>query len=475
MAGLLGSLESLIPGAAGMSPEDKRALITQGLLSAGLGILSNNQGHYGKAGPAIGAGLMGGLGAINSGAQSLADNRYKQQVMERQMGDPSEFRAMDLMARAAGHAPGSQGYKDFFRRNNGEIARQSSAAIQYRTETGSDGVPRIVAYDPRTVGAQVVGDGTTYGSGVGAPDPQQDFPALASNFGAQITSLQRTPQHNREVGGVPNSQHLTGTAGDFVVPPQAKPGFIAAAQQGGYQAIDEGDHIHLELPPRPLSKPKSTGANPFVGRRKEDEAAAVKAAEKSAELAALPAELQLRTNAAITQAGGTTAASEQAKTDADANRNLPKVEQAADLMLDTIGKLENHPGLSIITGMSGVLDPRNYMRGSRAQGAQALADQIQGQTFLQAYQTLKGGGQITEVEGKKAEAAMARLNTAQSEDDYRLALRDLREVIEAGLVRAQVQATGGQPKAAAAKASSAANAKPGGSLKRFNPATGKIE
>src|SRR5690606_6096170 len=134
-------------------------------------------------------------------------------------------------------------------------------AIQYKEVVGPDGRTRMVAFDPRDVGAQVVGDGTTYGSGVGAPNPQQDFQTLASNFGAQITSLQRTPEHNREVGGVPNSQHLTGTAGDFVVPPQAKPAFIAAAQQGGYQAIDEGDHVHLELPPRPLSKPKSTGVN----------------------------------------------------------------------------------------------------------------------------------------------------------------------------------------------------------------------
>jgi hypothetical protein len=80
---------------------------------------------------------------------------------------------------------------------------------------------------------------------------QQQFASLAGGFpGTQISSMQRTPEHNREVGGVPNSQHIAGTAGDFVVPPQERPQFIAQAQAQGFEAIDEGDHVHLELPPR---------------------------------------------------------------------------------------------------------------------------------------------------------------------------------------------------------------------------------
>lgn len=105
-----------------------------------------------------------------------------------------------------------------------------------------------------------------YGSGQssatgGAPSPQQPSAALGSDHmatfqsltqefpGTQLTSTTRTPEHNREVGGVPNSQHLRGTAGDFVVPQSQKARFMAVAKQQGYEAIDEGDHIHLELPP----------------------------------------------------------------------------------------------------------------------------------------------------------------------------------------------------------------------------------
>lgn len=77
---------------------------------------------------------------------------------------------------------------------------------------------------------------------------QADYKSLANQFGAQITSLTRTPEHNRKVGGVANSQHISGTGGDFVVPGSQKAAFIAAVRARGYEPIDEGDHIHVQLP-----------------------------------------------------------------------------------------------------------------------------------------------------------------------------------------------------------------------------------
>lgn len=46
-------------------------------------------------------------------------------------------------------------------------ARPSSAAITYREVIGPDGRAQLVAVDPRAVGAQIVGSGQQYGSGVG--------------------------------------------------------------------------------------------------------------------------------------------------------------------------------------------------------------------------------------------------------------------------------------------------------------------
>lgn len=71
---------------------------------------------------------------------------------------------------------------------------------------------------------------------------------LAAKYGGTMTSGVRSPQHNAEVGGVPNSQHLTGTASDVVVPADQKQAFIEDAKARGLQPIDEGDHVHLQMP-----------------------------------------------------------------------------------------------------------------------------------------------------------------------------------------------------------------------------------
>lgn len=75
-----------------------------------------------------------------------------------------------------------------------------------------------------------------------------DYQSLADTYGATVTSRTRTPEHNAAVGGVANSQHLRGTAWDYVVPEHNKAAFIADAIRRGYQPIDEGDHVHVQLP-----------------------------------------------------------------------------------------------------------------------------------------------------------------------------------------------------------------------------------
>jgi hypothetical protein len=65
-------------------------------------------------------------------------------------------------------------------------ARPSGAAIQYKEVIGPDGVTRLVAVDPRAVGAHVVGSGETYGTGVGAAHP--GAPSAAPVPGAPPTT-----------------------------------------------------------------------------------------------------------------------------------------------------------------------------------------------------------------------------------------------------------------------------------------------
>lgn len=121
---------------------------------------------------------------------------------------------------------------------------------------------------------------------------------------------------------------------------------------------------------------------------------------------------------------------------------LPQVLAQADNMLGTIDGILNDPALDASTGwlswMQNLPGTDQYRFGQRAL-------QLQGQAFLQAFESLKGGGQITEVEGVKATQAIGRLSTAQSPEDYRAALEELKGLINAAKERAQQRAGTGLP------------------------------
>ena len=72
--------------------------------------------------------------------------------------------------------------------------------------------------------------------------------ALGSHWG-RVTSTYRSPEHNREVGGVPNSYHLLGRAIDIARSAGVNHAMIKAAyQRAGYtlvESLDEGDHSHF--------------------------------------------------------------------------------------------------------------------------------------------------------------------------------------------------------------------------------------
>lgn len=103
-----------------------------------------------------------------------------------------------------------------------------------------------------------VGEGQSLvevGPGSPAPAaPQGDPTSLAAPLtaiGAKVTSGVRSTQHNAEVGGVPNSRHLTGNAADLVPPAGmtlAQLGDEARRRMPGAKVIVESDHVHIEAP-----------------------------------------------------------------------------------------------------------------------------------------------------------------------------------------------------------------------------------
>jgi hypothetical protein len=114
---------------------------------------------------------------------------------------------------------------------------------------------------------------------------------------------------------------------------------------------------------------------------------------------------------------------------AEDGRMSPSDPQA---MVDSIDGILNDPALDRSTGlfsaMQNIPGTEQYRFGTRAR-------QLEGQAFLQAFESLKGAGQITEVEGLKATQAIGRLDTAQQADDYREALNDLRSILTTAQAR----------------------------------------
>lgn len=123
--------------------------------------------------------------------------------------------------------------------------------------------------------------------------------------------------------------------------------------------------------------------------------------------------------------------------------DLPTALQKGQQALTLINEAIDHPGRATATGMSSYFDPRAYLPGTNARDFYARNRQLQGQTFLEAFESLKGGGHITEVEGQKASDAIARLDTSQSDGAYLQALKDLRAIVSRGMQRARQRAGDG--------------------------------
>lgn len=104
-----------------------------------------------------------------------------------------------------------------------------------------------------------------------------------------------------------------------------------------------------------------------------------------------------------------------------------------------IDELLASPGLDSIVGQFDQFRP-SWALGDQGRAALSRLDQLQGGAFLQAFNTLKGGGAITEAEGRKAEQAIARMQRYQSEAEFRIALQDFRDAVNDGVKKLQASA-----------------------------------
>jgi hypothetical protein len=140
--------------------------------------------------------------------------------------------------------------------------------------------------------------------------------------------------------------------------------------------------------------------------------------------------------AAIASAKAT--GTEQAKAKVAAQGDLPRVDANAEQMLANLDAFEKHGGTRFLYGGYGMAP---VVPGTPQADAAAILEQIGGKAFLEAFNSLKGGGQITEKEGEKATAAITRLgNRRQSYAGARQAINELRSIVKAGSQRARQKA-----------------------------------
>jgi hypothetical protein len=109
-----------------------------------------------------------------------------------------------------------------------------------------------------------------------------------------------------------------------------------------------------------------------------------------------------------------------------------------------------HGGFEGVVG-AGIPGVR-FIPGTQAAGFDALLEQVQGGAFLKAFNDLRGGGAITQVEGEKATTALTRVRRAQSEIEFVKAAREFVEILRNGIKNADkryARLTGEAPPAAA--------------------------
>lgn len=125
---------------------------------------------------------------------------------------------------------------------------------------------------------------------------------------------------------------------------------------------------------------------------------------------------------------------------AEARKALGKIETNVNQMTGLIDMALNHPGLSSTVGWQGMIPDMAIPAGTEAADFMSVLDQLKGKAFLDAFESLKGGGAITEREGEAATRAMARLSRTQSEEAFKQSLQEFKGVLESAAARARAKA-----------------------------------
>lgn len=119
---------------------------------------------------------------------------------------------------------------------------------------------------------------------------------------------------------------------------------------------------------------------------------------------------------------------------------LGSVENNADYVLQNVEDLMTHPGKDKALGLINSNTPT--IKGTEADAFENRLAQVNGASFLTAFDALRGAGAITEAEGSKATIAKNRMLTAHTVKEFDAAAGEFTTQVRKGLRLAKQQAAG---------------------------------
>lgn len=142
-------------------------------------------------------------------------------------------------------------------------------------------------------------------------------------------------------------------------------------------------------------------------------------------------------------------ATELAKSDAKALEEGPSAIQSGEQTLALLNRMvgdpkakgaaaQPHPGFAGVVGAT-LMPGMRLVQGTPEADFDAMLEQVLGGAFLEAYERLKGTGQITEIEGQKATQAITRMKRAVSEAEFMQAATEFRTALQTALDKANTR------------------------------------
>lgn len=390
--------DRIVPGSGeDDSDADKVAAFRQGLLGLAAGMAqTGGQGFMG----ALGTGLATGLEQLNAGRDSMANARYKQMLMASQGGDPAGLREFNELTRIASDPNETPERRQAASVRLGMTGRASSAGYSLVKFTGADGRPRVGTLNGQT-GRIDTPDGLSFSpsavqiTGIGAQGYAPDAPTQRAANGEPVRI-------------------------DPSVPAWLRDQILANPDGGEYHQPDAGTFT-----PAPAI-PRTTNPSAWAGPTAAEEAAAVTAATERTKLSLMPTELDIRTRAAVDQAGQVAAATAQAERDAEAPKRIARYQQAISSAGNVIDSISNATKL-VGKSSTGFIGARSRgFEGSPAYNLAAEIETIKANLGFDRLQQMRdnsptGGalGSVAVQELTALQSTISNLDPNQSEDQLR--------------------------------------------------------